>query len=109
MTRCAGRQATFRRMVRVAQHALDDLCREWTMPSQIFLDKYFEGEVAVERTCSALSRAGSAIFRWEQSGMLATQDASETARSRAQRYVGLGFALSFALAGGLWVYILFWL
>jgi hypothetical protein len=43
---------------------------------------------------------------WE---MLAKDDSIGTQRLADERYVFWGFALSFALAGGLWVYILFWL
>ena len=41
--------------------------------------------------------------------MLAKQGWSGMQRSADERYVAWGFALSFALAGGLWVYILLWL
>lgn len=41
--------------------------------------------------------------------MLAKQDWSGTQRSVHERCVAWGLALSFAFAGGLWVYILFWL
>jgi hypothetical protein len=41
--------------------------------------------------------------------MLAKQDWNRMQRPADERYVAWGFALSFALAGGLWAYILFWL
>jgi len=41
--------------------------------------------------------------------MLAKQNSSDIQRSADERYVAWGLALSFAFAGGLWVYILFWL
>ena len=41
--------------------------------------------------------------------MLVKPDWSDMQHSADERYVVWGLAMSFAFAGGLWVYILFWL
>ena len=41
--------------------------------------------------------------------MLVRQDPTELGRSTDERYIALAWAASFAFAGALWAYILFWL
>lgn len=41
--------------------------------------------------------------------MLAKHDGSDTVHRAEERYAAFGLALGFALAAGLWLYILVWL